>query len=559
MTTKIVNVVVPMDWQMPEIVSTFAAEENALILEMGASIIKEARNVVASLSQKEIYNKIRGDAKEDMQRLEMDLLVQRKLNSEMETSVRSFYDKQMEQLRQQIDEFKSQIYKYEDDKSAIIKQEVEKARDKFNASLEAKDAIIDKLTTNYEKMLVTLHHQPNKSASHKGSEGEKKFEDYAYTFIDFKGYNLIDKHSQGGQGDFHLQFEEFDVLVDAKNYQNKVPVDQRDKIRNDLLKNEHISFAWLVSLNTPIDKFDKSPIMYEWINTSQCIIYINNLSSFEDPQKILRIAWFTCKEMYKLIENVNVDELELTTLKKKQFKLMDKIKGIKKNIRELNSSINSTKNIVQMMDDQLKEIMDLETANIVNSNISLFDDWWENNIEIVSETNKVSSTDIWNKFKQDNKSLIKEMEITVDKFKQFIKTKVPFSCLELKNKHISSAFEIKGIQLKVEETTEATVSIKEQIDVVLTNIKKQTSNKINTDKEVKPIKPGSRWSEKEDALLKQRYNAEELNIAQISEHHNRSVQAVLLRLNKLGVINQLDEARGYNLLDATQKIELGKK
>jgi conjugal transfer/entry exclusion protein len=505
MATKLVNIVVPMDWQIPEIISTFAPEENAMILTMGASVVKDARNVVANLSQKEIYQKIENEFKTEIKNVEFDLLVQKKLNSEIDSSVRSVYEKQIEQLRKQIDDFKTQIKMYETDNREVVNEEVNKVRDKCNASLEVKDTIIDRLSVNYEKMLVTLHNQTNKSSSHKGSEGEKKFEDYAYTFIDFKGYNLIDKHSQGGQGDFHLQFEEFDVLVDAKNYQNKVPLDQRDKIKNDLLKNEHISFAWLVSLNTSIDKFDKGPIMYEWINTSQCIIYINNLSSFEDPQKILRIAWFTCKEMYRLIENVNVDELELTTLKDKQFKLMDKIKIMKKNIRELNTSINSTKNIVQMMDDQLKEIMDLETANIVNSNISLFDDWWENNIEIVSETNKVSSTDIWNKFKQDNKSLIKEMEITVEKFKQFIKTKVPFSSLELKNKHISSAFEIKGVMLKVEEPNDAIVSIKEKIDVVLVNIKKQTSNEINTAKEVKIIKPGSRWCEKEDELLKKRY------------------------------------------------------
>ena len=39
-----------------------------------------------------------------------------------------------------------------------------------------------------------------------------------------------------GEGDFHLHFEEFDVLADAKNYKKKVPIDQREKIKNDLIK-----------------------------------------------------------------------------------------------------------------------------------------------------------------------------------------------------------------------------------------------------------------------------------------------------------------------------------
>ena len=122
--------------------------------------------------------------------------------------------------------------------------------------LREKEKQEERMTEVHEKMIV--QYQSTKSTSHKGSEGEKTFSEYAETFIDFKGFNIIDKHTQGGEGDFHLNFEEFDVLADAKNYKKKVPVDQREKIKKDLIKNEHIHFGWLVSLNTSIDKFDKS-------------------------------------------------------------------------------------------------------------------------------------------------------------------------------------------------------------------------------------------------------------------------------------------------------------
>ena len=46
--------------------------------------------------------------------------------------------------------------------------------------------------------------------------------------------------------------------------------------------------------------------MYDWINTKQCIVYINNLSQNEDPRKLLRIVWYTCKELYKLVIAFNV-------------------------------------------------------------------------------------------------------------------------------------------------------------------------------------------------------------------------------------------------------------
>ena len=246
----------------------------------------------------------------------------------------------------------------------------------------------------------------------------------------------------------------------AKNYKKKVPIDQREKIKKDLLKNEHIHFGWLVSLNTSIDKWDKSPIMYEWINTTQCIVYINNLSCFEDPKKILRIVWYTCKELYKLIEvDDNVDTTELTALREKQFKINDKIKNIRKNIRELNTNINIFKNIITNMDDQLREILESETSNIVNSNFSLFDDWWEQNIEVSNESIELS-TDLWMRFRQDKKELIKEMDIKVEKFKQFIKTKVPGSSLIVKSKNANSAFEIKGIKLK-----EIVLHVDEEIEI----------------------------------------------------------------------------------------------
>ena len=80
--------------------------------------------------------------------------------------------------------------------------------------------------------------------------------------------------------------------------------------------------------------------MYEWINTKQCIIYVNNLLSFEDPEKIIRIAWLFSKQIYKLIEIKIEDEDELIELKEKHFKIIDKLKKLKTIIREINTAIN---------------------------------------------------------------------------------------------------------------------------------------------------------------------------------------------------------------------------
>jgi hypothetical protein len=443
-------------------------------------------------------------------------------------------------MRSQIETMSVQIKSYELQNKDLIKVEVDKARERYDLVLNEKDKQINRLSETYEKLIIQSH----KSTSHKGSDGEKTFSDYAETFIDFKGFNIIDKHTQGGEGDFHLHFEEFDILVDAKNYKKKVPIDQREKIKKDLQKNEHLHFAWLVSLNTSIDKFDKSPIMYDWINTTQCIVYINNLSSFEDPKKILRIVWFTCKELYKLIEDVDQDENDTTELKEKNFKLIDKIKNVRKTIREINTSMNTTRNLIQVMDDDLRCLLENETNEIVSSNFSLFDDWWNENVIVTNDDSLVVSTDLWFRFKQENKLIINEMNISGDKFKQYIKSKVPSSCIILRNKNANSAFDIKGLQLKV-FNYKSNIIENEKIDIELNE---------EVLKKPKIIKksPEIVFSKELDSKLLNEYYSNK-DIMEISEKNNIKPWQVVSLLMKYNIIKKRDDARGYDKYKETEE------
>jgi hypothetical protein len=549
MSFKIINITIPEDKILPEVFSTFSPEENYKMLKIGCDCLMEGRKSAIEISQKDIYNKIKNESKEEIEKLELDILVEREMAIRMGEKISKIYDTQVEQMKKQneklemvIQGLKEQIKSYESENVDFVKNEVDKVREKYDLLLEEKDKQNKLNREAVEKLQESVIKFANKSTTHKGTEGEKKFNDYATeTFMDFKGFQIVDKHTQAGEGDFHLHFEEFDVLADAKNYKKSVPVDQREKIKKDLLKNEHIHFGWLVSLNTSIDKFDKCPIMYEWINTTQCIVYINNLCLFEDPKKILRIVWFTCKELYKLIEDVNVDTKELTTLRDKQFKMNDKIKDIRKNIRELNTNINISKNIIQNMDDQLREILENATTNIVNSNFSLFDDWWDKNIELNNEGNELS-TDLWLRFRQDKKELIKEFDIKVEKFKQFIKTKIPSSSLVIKSKNANSAFEIKGIKLK---EIEVEVVVEEKIDVEFVediDVKKKKKTKINC-----------YFTSEIDNNILLDYQDVEKDIMSISEIHNIRPWQVVSVLMRHKVISKRDESRGYDKYKETDE------
>ena len=548
---KTVTITIPDKDTVPEIISSFSPEENILMLKIGSDCLREGRNVVAGLTQKEIYNKIKDESKEEVKKLEMDLTVQREMSKQMEDKIGKIYEGQVEQLKKQIESMREQIRIYESGNKENVQKEIEKVREKYEIVLQEKDNQNKMNREAVEKLQESVIQltSKGKSNSAKGSEGEKEFSEYAETFKDFKSFELVDKHTQGGQGDFHMHFEEFDILVDAKNYKKKIPIDQREKIKKDLIKNEHMTFAWLVSLNTSIDKWDKSPIMYEWINTNQCIVYINNLAGFEEPHKILRIVWFTCKELFNMIKDENMDVSELTELKNKQFKLIDKIKDIRKHIRELNTNMNQTRNIVQSMDDQLREIIELESSNIVNSNFSLFDDWWEKNVEPTNDEQVVVSTDFWLRFKQDNKSIVKEMEITVDKFKQYIKSKVSISNLIVKSKNANSAFDIKGFKLISIENVEVekcNIDASIVVELVENVVKNKKVNKKTTSKEFY-------FDEENDNKIINAYGKIESDIMDLGETFNLRPWEIVSVLMKHKIIGKRDESRGYDKYKQTEE------
>jgi hypothetical protein len=535
MSLKIINITIPHDKNIENL--DFSPEENYLMLKIGSSCLLEGRKTVAALTQKEIYQKMRDETKGEIEKLELDILLEKELSKKLEERITKIYEGQIDKMEKQIDFLSNKVKTYELENKDLIKNEVDKAKEKFDLLLQEKD-LQNKLNREVFDKAIQL---TNKSTSHKGSEGEKTFSEYAETFQDFKGFDIIDKHTQGGQGDFHLHFEEFNVLVDAKNYKKKVPVDQREKIKKDLLKNEHLHFAWLVSLNTSIEKYDKAPIMYEWVNTKQCIVHINNLSSFEDPKKILRIVWFTCKELYRFIDDVNFDETELSELRDNNYKIMDKVRNIRKTIREINTSINATRNLTQLMDDELRGILEAETHEIVASNFSLFDDWWELNLEVTNDESLVASTDLWTNFKQENKLMINEMNITGEKFKQYIKTKVPLSSIILRNKNSNSAFDIKG--LKIKEFKKANVEEKLELELNEDALKKKNI--------LKKGKIETYFNRILDAKIIQEYGKKDIMV--LSTEYNVRPWEIVSLLVRYKIIKKRDDALGYHQYKETDE------
>ena len=540
MSIRLVNIPIPINEDIPELIHEFSPEENLLMLKIGSECLREGRNAVAGLTQKEIYKKIKDESREQVEKLEIDLIVHRELTKQMEHKMETMYKDQMDQIKiknEKLEEtvamLKENLKNYEVENKSLVHYEIEKAREKYELILHEKDKQSQLSRESFDKLNDKIVSFTSMSSTYKGKHGEKKFNDIADTFRDFNGFKIQDKHTQGGEGDFHMSFDEFTILVDAKNYKGKVPVTQREKIKKDLMKNEHINFAWLISLNTTIDVFDRAPIMYEWISTSKCVCYINNLCSYDEPEKILRVAWFTCKELYRMIDDVNDDVTELVALKEKQFRTNDKIKNLRKSVRELTTQINTCKKSIEVIDDHLKDLLEAETNTITN--FSLLDDWWNENILLTEGQETTTSTSIWYRFKQDKKEYLKEYDINIETFKKFFITKLNCDSYSKRN----GSYDIKGIVWKDKKVNEKLEV--EEIELQKKLGKKEKGIKVKTE----PLQQFY-FDEITDERILNLYNENQQDITEISLSEKIEVWHIISLLTKHKTIKKRDEARGYS-------------
>ena len=102
--SKVVKLIVPDNEIVPEIIATFSQEENYLMLKIGSECLREGRNAAIGLSQKEIYQKIKDETKEEVQKLELDIIVQKEITKKMEENIEKMYKGQIEKLEKQIEQ-----------------------------------------------------------------------------------------------------------------------------------------------------------------------------------------------------------------------------------------------------------------------------------------------------------------------------------------------------------------------------------------------------------------------------------------------------------------------
>ena len=477
---KKITCFIPEEESIPEGFEKCSPSEVLMVIKSGYAALTIAKTELQEVGYEDVIKKVRGelyktheitcnDLKEKIANLQREL----EMKTELQKTIITNYEEKMEtqlasRLSAQQNIFdriqKANNYEREQLQKEIItlrdsqKSEIaEKAMNLVHVDLENMRAILTEKDKQNEQMKglfekavekIDLVSQ-KKSVVSIGKIGETQFKAIAEsTFRDFDGFELNDVHSVGGQGDFHLKFREFTVLADSKLYSHKVNSTSRDKIKRDLKKNEHIHFAWLVSMDTMIDKFDKAPFMFEWLSEKKCVCYVNNLLRYEEPGEILRAVYYCCKVLYSIINGYGEENLtEINKLKERELKIREIAQKMVKNSRERETLMTQFRLNFDKNDEYIREILDDETNKMVGDCFGEVVNWWNENIITDSDEN-IKSTIVWNHYKKYLESINKENTLDANDFKTILCSFLHESKIK-RSKTKGGALEILGYKMKV--------------------------------------------------------------------------------------------------------------
>jgi hypothetical protein len=553
MSLKIINITVPEECNLN--ITNFSPEENYLMLKIGSSCLLEGQKFAISLSQKDIQKKIKDEFKEEVNKLELDIILEKEITKKMEERISKMYEGQIEKLEKHIEFLSLQIKEQSNIKKEIVQKEVDEVKNKYDLLLQERDKQNQLNREVFDKAEKLITKSISKSSSAIGDDGENIFENLSETFKDFSGYKIENKSKQGHKGDFHLFFEDFNVLVDSKNYSGNVQKKEVTKIEADLMINDNMNFAWMVSLNTNICEYNRFPIMTKWITTDvgvKCILFINNLLEHKDPRNILRQAWSMCQDFYKLTKKVYKEDGELEKYRVKDLLYKKQINNLQDRVDEIRRGLNISFSILKHMDNDLLEMLSLMSNDIVKNKFEMnnkIKEWWDDNIEYVNDESKMSSTEIWNKFKKDNKEYIGENKITIESFKSMITCIISSSNYVEKSKNIIEFIGFKWKQIEVKP-----IDNLEFENIIIEKPKKNKKEIVENPKKVEKEKSIEFYfDEYNDKKILEEYENEKNDIITISLSNNVKPFQVISVLHRHKIISSRSYARGYNKYKETDE------
>jgi len=412
---KTITLQVPETYDIPAQLFSFAPDEVGAVIQIGVESVLAGKHSALLLSETTVETRIRETYESRIQQLVAQIAEQKESVLSQQAQFKEFFYKDNERLREAIVERDVQIKTMELAKRDEVAREIAEMRDRTTAIIGEKERSLETYRQTFERGLGSLR----LTTSAKGDVGERMFNQIAeQAFADFDGFSIENKSCIGGQGDYHLFFKDFNVLADAKLYTNKVGAQQRTKIIGDLKRNPHIRFAWLVSMNTKIDRWDRGPVMFEPIEGNRYLCHINELAEQSNPAAFLKSVWFVCSVINEYLVKEDVGEAEELRYKDIHLRSIEKFRAMRKTAAELKQVITTLGSIRDRLDSYIAELLRDEAPTLMEAQNQTLMAWLRANIEYVAgdEAATIKSTDMWYKFRRDNAATLGDF--TPEKFRE---------------------------------------------------------------------------------------------------------------------------------------------
>ena len=412
---KTITLQVPETYDIPVQLFSFAPDEVGAVIQIGVESVLAGKHSALLLSETTVETRIRETYESRIQQLVAQIAEQKETFISQQAQFKEFFYKDNERLREAIVERDVQIKTMELAKRDEVAREIAEMRDRTTAIIGEKERSLETYRQTFERGLGSLR----LTTSAKGDVGERMFNQIAeQAFADFDGFSIENKSCIGGQGDYHLFFKDFNVLADAKLYTNKVGAQQRTKIIGDLKRNPHIRFAWLVSMNTKIDRWDRGPVMFEPIEGNRYLCHINELAEQSNPAAFLKSVWFVCSVINEYLVKEDVGNAEELRYKDIHLRSIEKFRAMRKTAAELKQVITTLGSIRERLDSSIAELLRDEAPTLMEAQNQTLMAWLRANIEYVAgdEAATIKSTDMWYKFRRDNAATLGDF--TPEKFRE---------------------------------------------------------------------------------------------------------------------------------------------
>jgi hypothetical protein len=210
--------------------------------------------------------------------LQRDIRLLKKQIAEKDSEIQSL-SKGDALIREQCNAESQKLLKVIEDKNTqaldILRKSYEQAVILKEEALQNRE---EKVSQREQELQTTL--QRNASSSYRGQDGEAYFQELAQEKMKWK---LTDTSKIPHSCDYSATIHKINVFFEMKNYTSDVRSDEVTKFLRDMKEHPEVHVGIFISLHTRITGKDREkPISIEWINDSQCAVYIQTFKELDE-------------------------------------------------------------------------------------------------------------------------------------------------------------------------------------------------------------------------------------------------------------------------------------